>query len=350
VTFLHWGGGSPSMLEPADWRRLMARLRARFDIAARADIAVELDPRTAGPDLIATLAGTGVTRASLGVQDFDPLVQAAIHRVQPYEMVADVTAQLGAAGIGAVNFDLIYGLPYQTVEGVARTAGLAAGLAPARLALFGYAHVPWMKPHQRRIPEDALPDAVARFEQAEAAAEVLVAAGYVRIGLDHFARPDDPLAQAAAAGRLHRNFQGYTEDPARALLGFGASAIGQLPQGYVQNHVAIPDWRAAVEAGALPVARGYALTAEDRLRGEVIERLMCDLEVDLDAVAARHGAAGRRFDAERAHLAGLAADGLVELDGRRVRITPPGRPFMRLAAAAFDARFAPVPQRHARAV
>ncbi|MDJ0981609.1 MAG: coproporphyrinogen III oxidase, partial [Kiloniellales bacterium] len=227
---------------------------------------------------------------------------------------------------------------------------LAASLAPDRIALFGYAHVPWMKSHQRLIKESELPKETARWAQAEAAAARLEALGYLRIGLDHFARPEDPLARAVGEDRLRRNFQGYTDDPAEALIGLGASAIGSLPQGYVQNAVPIKDYRAAVAAGQPAVVRGCRLSEDDRLRRAVIETLMCRLKVDLAGLCAGFDADPADFTEEVAALDSMAADGLVEIDGDEIRVTEAGRPLVRSAAAVFDRYLKAGTARHSRAV
>jgi oxygen-independent coproporphyrinogen-3 oxidase len=242
--------------------------------------------------------------------------------------------------------DLMYGLPQQTVEDVRHNTQLAAALAPQRIAIFGYAHVPWLKANQRRIDEATLPGLSARIAQARAASESLAALGYVSIGLDHFALASDELAKAARKNRLRRNFQGYTIDQADALIGLGASAIGQLPQGCVQNAVDTGSYLRAVENGLLATAKGLALSDDDRLRGRIIEQLMCDLAVDLDAVAA----ADTDFSTELAELHPLAADGLVRIEGRRVTVTEEGRPFVRLVAAAFDAYLPGQRARHSVAI
>jgi oxygen-independent coproporphyrinogen-3 oxidase len=343
VGHLHFGGGTPTMLAPGDLRVLGERLRQRFEILADAEVAVEIDPRRLEPATVEALAAIGVNRASLGVQDVNPEVQRAINRWQPFAMVERAVDRLRAAGIGGVNLDLMYGLPHQTEACVLRTVEAALRLAPERVALFGYAHVPWMKRHQRLIDEAALPDGRARATQLERAAARLADAGYVAIGLDHFALPDDDLATALREGGLHRNFQGYTTDAAPALLGFGVSAIGSLPQGYVQNAPAIPDYREALRAGRLPTVRGIEISDEDRLRRSIIERLMCDLAVDLD------GATGR-FASELEALAPLAADGLVEITGSVIRVPPAGRALVRAVCAAFDRYLEPGAARHSRAV
>ena len=263
---VHWGGGTPTMLLPGDFARLTDTLRRTFFIAEDCEIAVEIDPRTLTREAVLALKTGGVTRASLGLQDFDPRVQNAVRRVQSFEQTARAADWLRKAGIASINLDLMYGLPYQTVETVAATAQRSLALDPDRIALFGYAHVPWMKRHQRLLPEEALPGALERFAQSEGAADVLKQAGFQPIGLDHFARPDDLLARRQREKRLHRNFQGYTTDEAPALIGFGTSAIGVLPQGYVQNASSTAAYRDAIQDGCLATVRGRALTEEDRLR------------------------------------------------------------------------------------
>lgn len=267
VSHLAWGGGAPTALAPDDLARAMAALRARFDIAPGAELAIESDPRTLTAEMAARIGELGFTRASFGVQEFDPRVQQAINRIQPPEMVAEAVTRLRAAGVGAISFDLIYDLPFQTVATLVRSVRLAAEMGPGRIALFGYAHVPWMAKNQRMIPEDALPGPMRRADQAAAAAEALAAPGHVRIGLDHLARPDDPLADAAAEGRLRRNFQGYTTDQAETLIGLGATSISRTPAGFAQNVVETGAWAREVAAGRLPVARGRALSLDDRRRG-----------------------------------------------------------------------------------
>jgi oxygen-independent coproporphyrinogen-3 oxidase len=350
VTHIHWGGGTPSILGAAQWRRVDAALRTAFAIEPGAEIAVELDPRTLSPGMVRALAETGVNRVSLGVQDFDPAVQKAVNRIQPFEMVAEVVARLRGARIDRINLDLMYGLPHQTEISVARTARQALTLNPDRVALFGYAHVPWMKRHQRLIDEAALPGAAERLAQFRAALAVFVAAGHVAIGLDHAARPDDALAAALAEGRLRRTFQGYTDDAAPALIGIGASAISSLPQGYAQNEAGVPQWRAAIRAGRLAIARGVEPDEDDRLRAALIERLMCDLALDIGAICRAHDTSPDRFADALPPLDAMAADGLLAREGWRIAVSPRGRPFLRAVAAVFDRHLDPQAARHARAV
>lgn len=350
VRHIHWGGGTPTILTPADFLAVSALLRRAFTLADEAEIAVEIDPRTLTPELAEALAQAGVNRASLGVQDFDACVQELIHRPQPYQVVADAVACLRAVGITALNFDLMYGLPGQTPASCAETASQALGLGPDRLAVFGYAHVPWMKRNQTRIDEATLPSAVERWQQFAEIGEVLAEGGFVPVGLDHFAAADDPLVQAHRSGRLTRNFQGYTTDTAAVLLGFGASAIGALPQGYVQNATPIGDYQDAIAAGRLATTRGRALAGDDRLRRAIIERLMCDLSVDVGAIAEAHGADPTSLDSALAALAAYEADGLAVRSGRHVTVPDSARPLVRLVAAAFDQYLTAGETRHAKAV
>ena len=347
---LHWGGGTPTALEPGDLARAMERLRARFDIAPGAELAIESDPRTLTPEMAATIGRLGFTRASFGVQEFDPTVQAAINRLQPPEMVARTVADLRAAGVAGINFDLIYGLPHQSVETLLATIGICREMAPDRIALFGYAHVPWMAKNQRMIPEAALPDGPARAAQAAAAASALTAAGYEAIGLDHFALPGDAMARAAREGRLRRNFQGYTTDQAETMIGFGATSIGRTPAGYVQNIAETGAWARAVASGRLPVARGLALGAEDRLRGRVIEAIMCAGAVDTAALGREFGREPGWCRDELESLAEFEADGLLLRDGPRITLTPEGRRLCRVVASVFDAWLAASEARHSVAV
>ena len=351
VRHIHFGGGSPTILTPEDFVRTVQSMRDRFDVKADAEVAVELDPRTADQAYVEAMARSGVTRASIGVQDFNDDVQKAINRIQPYAVTEQVIRWLREAGVPDINMDLIYGLPYQTIESLRHTIDLAAAFSPKRIALFGYAHVPWMKKHQRLIPEAALPNGEERWAQYEMAERRLVEEhGYVAIGLDHFARADDELAIALREKRMHRNFQGYTTDEAPVLIGFGASGIGSLPQGYVANEGTIHAYKDLIRAGTFATARGVPVSDDDRLRRAVIERLMCDLEIDLDAVAARFGQSGAVFEPELAALAGMRDDGICTIDGRRITITDDGRPLVRAVCAAFDKYLKAGEQRHSKAV
>ncbi|MBD8893934.1 oxygen-independent coproporphyrinogen III oxidase [Roseibium litorale] len=353
VRHIHWGGGTPGLLPRESLLELTGLIRVLFDVAPDAEHAIELDPRNVTPALAATLAECGVTRASLGVQDFDPEVQKAIGRVQPHSVVAAATEALREAGITALNFDLMYGLPGQSRDSIQDTVAKTIAFKPGRVALFGYAHVPWMRKHQRLIDEAALPGPAERIRLADIARTDLLAAGYEPIGLDHFALPADSMAIALKNGTLRRNFQGYTTDQGDQLLGFGVSSIGKLNQGYVQNISDTGAWRRAVEEGQLPVARGMALSTDDLMRGKVIEDLMTSYVCDLKATCQRFGQPVERLADSVLTLSELISEGMAELDGWTVRIPDKGRPFVRLAAAAFDAYLAPAhaeEKRHSMAV
>ncbi len=347
---IHFGGGSPTIMSAEDFVKTLGLLREHFLLAEGAEVAVELDPRTANEAYVKAMAGAGVTRASIGVQDFNPKVQEAVNRIQPLEVTARVIEWLRAYDVPEVNMDLMYGLPFQTTDSLLETVDQAVAFQPRRISLFGYAHVPWMKKHQRLIPEEALPDTAQRWDQYNRATQRLKDSGYVMIGLDHFALESDEMAQALSEGKLHRNFQGYTTDTAPVLVAFGASGIGSLPQGYVANDGEINLYKAAVREGRLPIKRGITISDDDRLRRAIIERLMCDLSVDVDAVAAEHGADPAQFDGDLTGLAQLEADGLVLRQGRRITVTEDGRPLVRAAAAVFDRYLKAGEQRHSKAV
>ncbi|MBI1243906.1 MAG: oxygen-independent coproporphyrinogen III oxidase [Alphaproteobacteria bacterium] len=340
VSHLHFGGGTPNALSPVDFARLADALHALFEIEPHTSFDIELDPRTLDAKMAWTLAAAGVTRVNLGIQDFDPAVQKAINRIQTFAEVRTRLDELRVAGISNFGVDLLYGLPHQDESTIAATVDSVADLGASRVALFGYAHVPWMKPHQKLLEPEGLPGPEARMKLMQRAHARLAARGYVRVGIDHFARPDDELAVALKEGRLARNFQGYTTDGARTLLGFGPSAISAFRQGYAQNHTRLDEWRAGVEGKALPVARGRALAPEDRLRRAIIERLMCDMKVDLDAIAEELGleeASERHFAGELARVDRFAAEGLCVREGGRIAIPPAATSFARIVASAFDA-------------
>ena len=336
VGHLHWGGGSPTLLEPDDIALIRDALRGSFTLDPLAESAVEIDPRTLTPELAAAFARAGVNRASIGVQSFDARVQQAINRVQSFETTEAAVRMLRERGIPAINFDLIYGLPFQSVRSCLDTVEQALRLQPDRLSVFGYAHVPSFKPHQRKIDESALPDPAERHEQANAIARALTLRGYRQIGLDHFALPGDSLAAAAEAGTLHRNFQGYTTDSCRVLVGFGASAIGRLERGFVQNATRIPDYERRVADGSLATVRGYELSSDDHRRGSIIEQLMCDYRADVSG-----------FDAP---LDQLEMEGLIRRSGDVIEVVEDARPLVRVIAAAFDANLAASTVRHSCAV
>ncbi|MFN3912171.1 oxygen-independent coproporphyrinogen III oxidase [Hyphomonas sp.] len=352
IGHLHFGGGSPNALKSGDFAALIETLQIRFGIRPDAEIAVELDPRTMHDGQVEAFAAAGVTRASLGVQTLAPAVQAAVNRIQPPDMVARLVSDLRGAGVKAINMDLMYGLPHQTTADVVTAAQFAAAQGAARVSVFGYAHVPWFAKHQKAIDEAALPGLETGFEQAEAATEVLRAAGYVLIGLDHFARADDPLARAAREGRLRRNFQGYTDDPHDTLIGIGATSISQFREGFVQNLKDRKSWGEAIAAGRLPVERGIAITEDDRLRARAIEHLMCQLSVDAADICREMGAPPDRLNEALARARILVPAGLCTVEGTRVTVPPAARHFLRTVAQCFDGRL-PATEgaaRHAKAV
>lgn len=350
VRHVHFGGGTPTIMEPVGFLGLVERMRSRFRLDRDTEVAVEIDPRTLTRDMMAALGEAGVTRASLGVQSFDPAVQGAINRVQSFEQTARATEGLRAEGVRGINFDLIYGLPHQTVESCVDTVRRGIELRPDRFSVFGYAHVPSFKKHQRKIHEAALPDGAARYAQAEAIAEALAAVGYRRIGLDHYALPEDSMVRAQAEGVLHRNFQGYTTDPSDVLIGFGASAIGRLAQGYVQNEVVLGRYAERVRRGEFAIAKGYALTPDDRLRADLIERVMCDFRVDVEEVCGRHGTPPETILRSIPRLRMLEQDGIVRLDGTVLSVNDDTRFLVRSVASAFDAYLGMSGRSHSRAV
>ena len=351
VRHIHWGGGTPTALAPEDMIRISETLQRQFNILGKTEIAVEIDPRTFTPENAVALGKIGCTRASLGVQEFDEKVQTAINRVQPISMIESTLSLLREQGVKGVNFDLMYGLPYQTVETLKDTVEQAARLGPDRIALFGYAHVPWMAKNQKMLPEEALPTPLMRYEQAKVAGDALAGQGYVKIGLDHFARPEDTMAVALREGRLHRNFQGYTDDAAGAIVGFGASAISALAEGFAQNIVETGAYTRAVNSGALPIAKGVAFRGEDKLRGAIIERLMCDMEADLEDIRKQYAPERGHFRDEMTQLRGLEEEGLCKLEGSRVRVPDEARLALRVVCSVFDAYLAQNAElRHAAAV
>jgi len=353
VGHVHLGGGTPNALSAADLAVLARALRDAFRFDAQTRFEIEIDPRTLDDAHIAALKEAGITRVNLGIQDFDDRVQRAINRVQPFDLVADKLAKLHAAGIAHVGMDLIYGLPHQSAHTIEATIDQVAELGAERIALFGYAHVPWMKAHQKLLEPEGLPDTRARMVLADLAQKRLGERGYVRVGIDHFAYPDDEMAQALREGRLRRNFQGYTTDMADTLIGFGPSAISAFAQGYAQNQTRLDHWRQAIEDETLPVARGMQINDEDRLRRAVIERLMCDMGVDLEALCKAYGTtyrAAEHFAPELERLGHLATGGLVTIDGAKLRVPESARQFARIVASVFDQYFETGHAKHSVAV
>ena len=346
---VQWGGGTPSQLGAARLRMIGRRIATLFNRRSGAETSLELDPRYCNGPIAEAIAEIGVTRISLGVQDFDPAVQKAINRIQTFETTATAIGMLRAEGIKCFNIDLVYGLPHQTLEGLKRTLDLALKLLPGRFAAFGYAHVPWMKPHQKLIDEASLPGADQRAAMAQLVTDRLVDAGYLRVGLDHYARPDDTLAIAARKGGLQRSFQGYVADNAPWIVGVGASAISSLPRGFSQN-VSDPAQYLSKIDGGFATARGIGLTNDDRLRGTIIERLMCDNRVDLDQECRRFHVDTETFIASIGALPSLERDGLIAKENWRLDVTEEGRPLVRFICAAFDRHFTGAAGRHSRGI
>ncbi|TCU24429.1 oxygen-independent coproporphyrinogen-3 oxidase [Rhizobium azibense] len=349
VQNVHFGGGTPTIMRPDEFVGLMKDMRNAFAFKPGAEIAVEIDPRTLASEMVDALAEGGVGRSSLGVQSFDPVVQAAINRIQTFEQTETAVQQLRKAGIGSINFDLIYGLPHQTVASCVDTVQTAVRLRPDRFAVFGYAHIPAFKKHQRLIDEATLQDAAERNAQAEAIAEALVDAGYVRIGLDHFALPADELSMASARGDLRRNFQGYTTDTCETLIGLGASAIGKLPAGYVQNEVAPGAYAQRIACGSLATVKGYRLTGQDQFRAAIIERLMCDFAVDVNLLGARYGYESGTVLNGNDRLRALESDDVVTVREGLVTVRKDLRFMIRAVAAAFDAYIGASGRTHSKA-
>lgn len=353
VQQLHFGGGTPSSLGPDGLRRLMRVLREHYTLAdddAR-EFGIELDPRVADAELLDVLVELGFNRVSLGIQDFDPAVQAAVNRVQSAEATLGLLAAAQERGFQAINVDLICGLPHQTLTGFAATLERVVAARPDRIAMYGYAHLPELFKGQRRIRVADLPDLAGKLALLKLADDTLTGAGYVMIGLDHYALPDDPLALALADGTLQRNFQGYSTHAYCDLIAHGLSGIGMVGDCYAQNARTLPEYYAALDEGRLPIVRGLELTVDDRLRGAVIHDLMCTGSVDLNKRCAEYGVdTDGYFAAECARLAELAADGLVTLDERGFALTDAGRPVMRVVAMAFDAYLAQAPGRYSKAV
>jgi len=337
VEQLHWGGGTPTFLARDEMATLMGMLRGDFDVAADAEISIEVDPRKVDAETIAFLGAQGFNRISVGIQDFDPEVQKAVNRIQSEEETRTVIDAARVNGFVSVNADLIYGLPKQTVEGFSATLDKVIDASPDRIALYSYAHVPHLFKPQRRIDLAAVPAPETKLAILALAIEKLSAAGYTYIGMDHFAKPTDELAVAQRERKLHRNFQGYSTKPDCDLIAFGISAIGKVGAAYVQNVKTLDEYYDRLDAQALPVLRGVELHADDLIRRDVIQKLMCDFDLDFAAAEARHGiVCADYFAPELAALRPLAEDGLVEVAHDSIRVTPRGRLLVRTVAMQFD--------------
>ena len=348
---LHLGGGTPTFLDDEELGELVAMLRRAFVFVPGGEQSIEIDPRTVDAQRLAALAALGFNRLSFGVQDFDPAVQQAVHRIQPAAQVFALMDTARALGFRSINVDLIYGLPRQNDASFERTLAQIRELRPDRIALYAYAHLPERFKPQRRIAADELPDAPTRVRMLGRAIAALTEAGYVYIGMDHFALPDDPLAIAKREGRLHRDFQGYSTQPDGDLVALGVSAIGRVGATYSQNAKTLEDYYALLDQGHLPVVKGLALSDDDVLRRDVIMALMCRGRVDFDAVEAAHGIAfADYFAPERAALAPMAEQGLVRLSPRAIEVTDAGWFLVRAVAMVFDRYCAATRTRFSRVV
>ena len=348
VAHIHFGGGSPSYLSPEDFTSLMDHVAAHFDLQKEIEIAIEIDPRELTNLKAAAYRKAGVTRASLGVQDFHEDVQRSINRLQPGQTIYEAVQTLRDYQINQINMDLLYGLPMQTTASVERNIDMALGLNPSRISLFGYAHVPWMKKHMRLIDENTLPNGKDRLDQFGAAATALVRKGYVQIGLDHFVKPDDPMAMALRARTLTRNFQGYSTDSAPAMIGFGPSAISDLPQGYTQNTLANHTYFEVLDAGVLPIAKGIAVTKDDKIVRRLIAQLMCYMEIDIDAFTSSEALLPDYFSYAYDALRPLMQDKLISFKNGKIQVNKKVPQAVRLVCAAFDPYLNVCQKKHAQ--
>lgn len=338
VVQIHFGGGTPTHLTPEQIRVVGERLHSTFRVASDAEISIEMDPRGLTREHISALADAGFNRASLGVQDFDPKVQLAINRVHDEELVGDVLSGIRDAGFKSLNLDLIYGLPHQTVASFEKTIQTILDFEPERLAVFSYAHVPWMKPHQKLIHEEDLPAPEEKIGMLKLIIETLTSGGYEYIGMDHFAREDDELTRAQRSGTLQRNFQGYSTRAGADIYAMGMSSISQLPYCYAQHTKDLPAYYEAIDDERLPVVKGIALSEDDTLRRDVIMRLMCDMELNFERLSTRLGIDfSHEFEDELSRMSPFEDDGLISRFPGGFRVTQQGRLFIRNIAMTFDA-------------
>ena len=347
VVQLHFGGGSPTFLRPDEIRRLGEIIHQHFSLSPDIEASVEVDPRRLTREHMAALRQIGFNRASMGVQDFNPKVQEAIHRIQPREMTQQAMEWMRELGYNSINVDLIYGLPFQTPQSFNETLDTVLTMKPDRLAVFSYAHVPWIKPSQKILEREVLPTPETKLEVLKLVIEKLTADGqYVYIGMDHFAKPTDELAVAQREKKLQRNFQGYSTRAGSDIYAFGMSSISQIPEAYWQNEKELPKWQEAVDAGKVPLNRAYFVTDEDKIRRETIMRVMCDLSLDYAAMSEKLGINFQQhFAKELAALAPFGADGLVKENPAGLEVTDAGRLFIRNIAMCFDNTLAPEGQR-----
>ena len=332
---LHWGGGTPTLLQPAMMTDLAGAIREIAPFTDATEFSVEIDPNEIDGPRLDALAAAGMTRASIGVQDFDEEIQAAIGRPQSYDITRDAAYEIRARGIASLNADILYGLPHQSGARITESVQKLLSLSPDRVALYGYAHVPWMAKRQQMLPSDALPTPQERLALFETARRLFLWDGYDEIGIDHFATRSDGLSVAQRAGRLRRNFQGYTDDTSEVLIGLGASSISRFPQGYAQNAPATGAYTAAIRNEQFATVRGHRLSPDDRLRGRMIEMLMCDFRIPTAAVTAEFGLEAPAVQAMLADMA-TAFEGHLHLDEDGLFVPPAARPLTRMIARQLD--------------
>lgn len=342
VSSVHFGGGTPNILGAEDLKSLIEKLAEHFEIDRNTEIDMEMDPRLLNREKIKDLSSVGISRISLGVQDFNPDVQKAVNRIQPFEKVQEDVLALREFGIRSINFDMMIGLPLQTQENIRLNAERAISLLPDRLAVFAYAHVPWMKKHQKLLEKYPMPQAPERFGMSRTMSSYFERAGYVPIGIDHFAHEGDALSKAKATRNLHRNFQGYTSDPSDTIIGFGMSSISSFNGAYVQNTTDSKEYRESLLDNIFPVKRGRILTEEDIQRRAIIEQMMCYFEVGLKEI--------EDLDCDVSRLKELEKDEIVFANNGKLVVTESGKPFTRIVAACFDPYYKLEEGRHARAV
>jgi len=352
VSQVHLGGGSPSFLSPEQIYKLGSILHSYFSVIQDAECGIELDPRSSTEAKAAALRDVGFNRVSIGIQESNPKVQKAINRIQPQELNQETVSYLRRLGFTSINVDLVYGLPYQTQESIRQTIADVIALNPDRIATFNYAHVPWMKPAQKLLERtNALPEATEKLEMFRILIEEFTAAGYVFIGMDHFAKPNDPLSIALKNKTLRRNFQGYSTGAGTDILAMGISSISQSENAYFQNFKGMPEYRNALESGQVPLAKGYVLTEEDQRRREIIMRLMCDFELNYEQISKRIGVdVSSAYATELESLQRMQADGLLEMDSKGLWVTGKGRLLIRNIAMHFDAYLKFSEQRHSKTI
>ncbi len=348
VSHIHFGGGSPTILLPDTFEHLIKTIKSKFEIASDAEIAIEVDPRNVNEEKIAAYAKAGINRVSIGVQDFNIEVQRAINREQSFDLVYNCIKLFRKYGINDINLDLIYGLPKQTVEGVERNIEYSMLLKPKRIALFGYAHVGWMKKHMRLINEADLPNGEERILMYQAAVKKLNQFGYMQIGLDHFAVDSDKMSMALKSKKLKRNFQGYSTDSAESLIGFGVSAIGQLPAGYIQNTLDFAEYKKNILAEKLPIIKGIKTNLDDKIRKEIIDEIMCYMEVDLNKICTKFKLSENYFTKEIEALSELKKDRLITIKHNVIKVNPQAPQITRIVSSAFDKFFIPSTAKHSK--